>query len=180
MFGMQRFLCIQSAARVRLGASLRWLARVASVGLIGSIGAGMWAQSPTPAAAPTTASAEKAPAVAAAALVPGKFVDTTEASGVPFQGVAAHTSKKYLIETMGSGAAVLDYDNDGLLDIFLVNGAPITDPTAKGTIPQKAGPQDWNRLYHQKKDGTFEDVTERAGLKGVGYGMGVAGGDYDK
>ncbi|HWZ53009.1 MAG TPA: CRTAC1 family protein [Granulicella sp.] len=138
----------------------------------------MWAQAPTPAAAPVAATAGKAPA-AAAALVPGKFVDTTEASGVHFQGVASHTSKKYLIETMGSGAAVFDYDNDGLLDIFLVNGAPIADPTAKGTIPQKSGPQDWNRLYHQKKDGTFEDVTERAGLKGVGYGMGVAVGDYD-
>ena len=53
------------------------------------------------------------------------------------------------------------------------------DPTPKGTIPQKTGPKYWNRLYHQKKDGTFEDVTEKAGLQGVGYGMGVAVGDYD-
>jgi len=80
---------------------------------------------------------------------------------------------------MGSGVAVFDYDNDGLLDIFLVNGAPLSDPTAKGTIPEKKSEKDWNRLYHQKKDGTFEDVTERAGLQGVGYGMGVAVGDYD-
>jgi enediyne biosynthesis protein E4 len=112
-------------------------------------------------------------------LVAGNFVEVTAAAGVQFLHHAPHTSRKYLIETMGSGAALFDYDNDGLLDIFLVNGAPFTDPTPKGTIPQKAGPQDWNRLYHQKADGTFEDVTEKAGLQGVGYGMGVAAGDYD-
>jgi hypothetical protein len=74
---------------------------------------------------------------------------------------------------------LFDYDNDGRLDIFVVNGAPLADPTPKGTIPQKAGPKYWNGLYHQKKDGTFEDVTEKAGLQGAGYGMGVAVGDYD-
>jgi hypothetical protein len=109
----------------------------------------------------------------------GKFVDITEASGVHFRHMASHTSRKYLPETMGAGVALFDYDNDGRLDIFLVNGAPLGDPTAKGTIPQKTGPQYWNRLYHQKADGTFEDVTEKAGLQGVGYGMGVAVGDYD-
>lgn len=116
---------------------------------------------------------------AEAPIVPGNFVDTTAASGVKFMGVASHTSKKYLIETMGSGVAVFDYDNDGLLDIFFANGAPLSDPTPLGTIPQKKSEKDWNRLYHQKKDGTFEDVTERAGLQGVGYDMGVAVGDYD-
>ena len=80
---------------------------------------------------------------------------------------------------MGAGVALFDYDNDGRLDIFLVNGAPLGDPAPKGTIPQKTGPEYWNRLYHQKPDGTFEDVTQRAGLQGVGYGMGVAVGDYD-
>ena len=110
---------------------------------------------------------------------PGKFVDVTAKSGVRFQQVASHTSKKYLPETMGSGVAVLDYDNDGRLDIFLVNGATLQDPTAKGTIPQKAGETEWNRLYHQKPDGTFEDTTVKAGLQGVGYGMGVAVGDFD-
>jgi len=115
----------------------------------------------------------------AAAAPPGKFVDVTTASGVHFQGQAYHTAKKYLIETMGSGVALLDYDNDGRLDIFFANGALLTDPTAPGTIPQKTGPKDWNRLYHQKDDGTFEDVTEKAGLAGAGYDMGVAVGDYD-
>ncbi len=103
----------------------------------------------------------------------------TDAVGVRFQHQAPHTSRKYLIETMGSGVALFDYDNDGRLDLFLVNGAPFSDPTPKGTIPQKTGPEYWNRLYHQKADGTFEDVTEKAGLQGVGYGMGVAVGDYD-
>lgn len=110
---------------------------------------------------------------------PAKFVDITHTAGVHFAYQASHTSQKYLLETMGAGVALFDYDNDGRLDIFLVNGAPLKDPTAKGTIPHKAGPLDWNRLYHQKIDGTFEDVTEKAGLAGVGYDMGVATGDYD-
>ncbi|AXC10949.1 ASPIC/UnbV domain protein [Acidisarcina polymorpha] len=111
--------------------------------------------------------------------VPAKFVDITARTGIQFKQVSSHTSMKYLPETMGSGVALLDYDNDGRLDIFVVNGAPLSDPTPKGTIPQKAGPSDWNRLYHQKPDGAFEDVTAKAGLQGVGYGMGVAVGDYD-
>ncbi len=119
------------------------------------------------------------PAVKAEVIIPGKFTDVTSASGVRFSAVASHTSHKYLLETMGSGVAVFDYDNDGLLDLFLVNGAPLDDPTAKNTIPEKRSANDWNRLYHQRKDGTFEDVTEKAGLEGIGYGMGVAAGDYD-
>jgi hypothetical protein len=109
----------------------------------------------------------------------GNFVDVTERLGVNFQYRASHTSRKYLLETMGAGVALFDYDNDGLLDIYLNNGAPLADPTPKGTTPQKTDSQYWNRLYHQKKDGTFEDVTEKAGLQGAGYGMGVAVGDYD-
>jgi hypothetical protein len=110
---------------------------------------------------------------------PGNFSDVTAAAGVHFQHVAPHTSRKYLLETMAPGVALFDFDNDGRLDIFVTNGAPLADPTPKGTIPQKTGPEYWNRLYHQKPDGTFEDVTEKAGLQGIGYGMGVAVGDYD-
>jgi hypothetical protein len=80
---------------------------------------------------------------------------------------------------MAPGVALFDYDNDGRLDIFVVNGAPLSDPTPKGTIPRKTESKYWNRLYHQERDGRFEDVTEKAGLEGVGYGMGVAVGDYD-
>ncbi len=124
-----------------------------------------------PAQKPSTPAASPGP--------PGYFTDIAAKAGVTFTGVAQHTSSKYLLETMGSGTAVFDFDNDGLLDLFFVNGAPVIDPAPKGYIPKKAGPADWNRLYHQKKDGTFEDVTESAGLQGVGYGMGVAVGDFD-
>ena len=109
----------------------------------------------------------------------GHFVDITQKAGINFLHVAPHTSHKYLLETMGSGVALFDCDNDGRLDIFLVNGAPFPDFVPKGFIPVKTGPQDWNRLYHQRADGTFEDITVRAGLQGVGYGMGVAVGDFD-
>ncbi|HMI53809.1 MAG TPA: CRTAC1 family protein [Candidatus Saccharimonadales bacterium] len=107
------------------------------------------------------------------------FTDVTELLGIRFEYLASHTSRKYLIETMGSGVALFDYDNDGRLDIFVVNGASLDDPTPKGTIPQKKSAKESNRLYHQKIDGTFEDVTMKAGLPGAGYGMGVAAGDYD-
>ena len=109
----------------------------------------------------------------------GHFVDATSHLGIRFQHQASPTSKKYLLETMGSGVAVFDYDNDGRLDIFFANGARIDDPTPKGMIPKKDDPKYWNRLYHQKPDGTFEDVTEKAGLAGIGYSTGVAVGDYD-
>src|SRR5205809_1861270 len=110
---------------------------------------------------------------------PAKFSDVMSALGVRFRYQSFHTPRKYLIETMGSGVALFDYDNDGRLDIFLVNGAPLADPTPKGTIPQKTDSRYWNRLYHQKFDGTFEDATEKAGLQGAGYGMGVSVGDFD-
>jgi len=119
---------------------------------------------------------------ATASSAPGSgetFVDATQRLGVNFRYQASHTSRKYLLETMGAGVALFDYDNDGRLDMYLVNGAPLSDPTPKGTVPQKTDSQYWNRLYHQKPDRTFEDVTEKAGLEGTGYGMGVAVGDYD-
>jgi hypothetical protein len=59
------------------------------------------------------------------------------------------------------------------------NGARLDDPTPKGSVPKKDSAKYWNRLYHQKPDGTFEDVTEKAGLAGTGYSTGVAVGDYD-
>jgi hypothetical protein len=110
---------------------------------------------------------------------PGHFVDATEKLAIHFRQQASPTGKKYLLETMGSGVALFDYDNDGRLDIFFANGARLDDPTPKGTIPKKDGPKYWNRMYHQKSDGTFEDATEKAGLTGFGYSTGVAVGDYD-
>jgi enediyne biosynthesis protein E4 len=142
-----------------------WITRVLILGvpLLGALGSNQ-------------ARTEAASSVAANG---GNFVDVTPSVGVNFQYLASHTSKKYLLETMGAGVALFDYDNDGRLDVFLANGASLRDPTPKGEIPQKTNPKYWNRLYHQKTDGTFEDVTERAGLQGAGYGMGVAVGDYD-
>jgi hypothetical protein len=107
------------------------------------------------------------------------FVDITTARGIHFRHISPHTTKKYLLETMGSGVALFDYDNDGRLDIFFANGAAITDPMPKGAIPRKSASEQFNRLYHQKPDGTFEDVTEKAGLQGIGYSMGAAVGDFD-
>jgi hypothetical protein len=107
------------------------------------------------------------------------FVDVTRELGVQFRHESSATSQKYLVETMGAGVALFDCDQDGRLDIFLVNGARIDDPMPKGALPVKDGPKFWNRLYHQKADGAFEDVTDKSGLAGEGYGMGVAVGDYD-
>lgn len=108
-----------------------------------------------------------------------QFVDVTGELGIDFVHRASPTTQKYLVETMGAGVAVFDCDGDGRLDIFFVNGARIDDPMPKGALPVKDGPKYWNRLYHQKTDGTFEDVTAKSGLAGEGYGMGVAVGDYD-
>lgn len=121
----------------------------------------------------------QAPRTSASDVVSAGFADVTRTAGVNFQHQAPHSSRRYLLETMGSGAALFDYDNDGRLDLFLVNGAPFGDYVRPGTIPTKSGPEYWDRLYHQRADGTFEDVTEKAGLQGHLYGMGVAVGDYD-
>src|ERR1700730_13385336 len=103
-------------------------------------------------------------------------------SGVDFVLRNSPTSRKYLIETMPGGVALLDYNNDGLLDIFFVNGGNVRDIMGSPTSFDRRNPAYWNRLYRQNPDGTFIDVTEQAGLADAGdsnYGMGVAVGDYD-
>src|SRR6202162_285338 len=100
--------------------------------------------------------------------------------GVDFVLHNSPTSRKYLVETMPGGVDLLDYNNDGLLDIFFVNGGHATSPMS---VPEKFDPQNpryWNRLYRQNKDGSFTDVTQSAGLADAAdgnYGMGVAVGD---
>src|SRR5204862_8100965 len=110
-----------------------------------------------------------------------RFTDATEALGVRFKHEASPTSRKYLPETMGSGVAVFDYDGDGRLDLFFVNGAKIEDPMPKGAWPIKDGERYWNRLYRQRPDGTFEDVALRAGAAGDedGKADAVGGVDHD-
>jgi hypothetical protein len=92
--------------------------------------------------------------------------------GVDFVTNSSRTAHHHQPETMVSGVALFDYDNDGFLDIYIVNGA---------TMPglDKTDPVFWNRLYHNKGDGTFEDVTAKAGVKGDSYDLGVAAADYD-
>ena len=100
------------------------------------------------------------------------FEEIAQRSGLTFVSDSSPTPNKNQPETMVAGVALLDYDNDGYLDVLVVNGAAI--PSL-----QKESPKYWNRLYHNNHDGTFTDVTEAAGVAGTGYGMGVAVGDYD-
>ena len=94
------------------------------------------------------------------------FEDVTDRVGLHFIHNAGHPGTYFMPQVMGSGAALFDYDADGLLDVYLI---------------QNAGPDSavTNRLFHQKADGTFEDVTASSGLGVAGYGMGAAAGDID-
>ena len=91
---------------------------------------------------------------------------------IAFSLDSCETPERHAPETMAGGVAVFDYDNDGYPDIFFANGAEISTLT-------KDSPKYWNRLFHNNGDGTFTDVTEKAGLKGTGFDVGVAVGDYD-
>ncbi|MDQ2777483.1 MAG: CRTAC1 family protein [Acidobacteriota bacterium] len=105
--------------------------------------------------------------------------DVTSQSGIRFRTQASRTSRKYLVEAMVGGVAMLDFDGDGLMDLYFVNGAALQDPMPPGGRPDKSDPKYWNRLYRNNGDGTFTDVTVKAGVQGAGYGMGAAVGDYD-
>jgi hypothetical protein len=113
---------------------------------------------------PRGAFAQAAPSV--------KFIDIVEFAGIDFRHDNAASSDKYLIETMGSGCGWIDYDQDGLLDLYLVNGA--ATHLYKPAHPLRSA------LYRNNGDGTFTDVTVKAGVGAEGlFGMGVAVGDYD-
>ena len=101
-----------------------------------------------------------------------EFEDTVGRSGIDFTLLNSVSPRRYSIETMMGGVAAFDYNNDGWLDLFFTNGAPI--PSL-----EKTDPKYYNRLYRNNGDGTFTDVTVKAGLQGRGYCMGVAAGDYD-
>jgi enediyne biosynthesis protein E4 len=116
--------------------------------------------------------------VAARALEPAKpiapvrFADNADKAGLDFVLHNCPSPKKQMIETMAGGLAVFDYDGDGRPDIFFTNGAEIPSLA-------KSGPQYWNRLYHNEGNLRFRDVTETAGIRGEGYSMGAAAGDFN-
>jgi hypothetical protein len=111
--------------------------------------------------------------IAASAPVSGyKFSDEAKYAGLTAAGVfGGEQTKRYILETTGSGVAFIDYDNDGWPDIFLANGSRL-----EGFPP---GLEPTNHLYHNNHDGTFTDVTNQAGLVHAGWGQGVCAGDYD-
>jgi hypothetical protein len=106
------------------------------------------------------------------APIPVRFTDVREKAGITFQQDATASDEKYYLETMGTGVGWIDYDQDGLMDLFFVQSAA-TD-WYKPPHPLRSA------LYHNNGDGTFTDVTEKAGVGGIGhYGQGVAVGDFD-
>ncbi|MGA9186100.1 MAG: CRTAC1 family protein [Candidatus Acidiferrales bacterium] len=115
-----------------------------------------------------------APGSAALALpgAPSAFEEVSAAaSGISWRHVNGRSPQMYLPETVGAGCAFFDYDNDGWMDIYLVNSGPCDFYTPPAPLR--------NALYRNNRDGTFTDVTEKAGVPGTAYGMGVAVGDYD-
>ena len=112
----------------------------------------------------------------------GTGLEVVTPAGLGFRHFNSPTSHKHLIEAMGGGVALLDYDNDGRLDIFFVNGGRLTEALPAPPSFARSNPKYWNRLYRQSRDGSFIDVTEAAGLSVAGeanYGMGVAAADFD-
>ena len=103
---------------------------------------------------------------------PVKFTNITEQAGVHFRHEDGRSYKKYFPETLGSGVALFDYDNDDDLDLYFVNGANL-DSSKEGNLPAT------NHLYQNNGDGTFVDVTAESGIGERGYGAGVCVADYD-
>ncbi len=99
------------------------------------------------------------------------FTDVTSQAGIQFRHTNAATGEKFLMETMAPGCAFVDFDGDGYLDVYFVNGDVL--PGFHKTQPLS------NALYRNNRDGTFTDVTDKAGVRGHGYGMGVVAGDYN-
>ena len=99
------------------------------------------------------------------------YVDISREAGLTFTNINGISPQKRLMETMGSGGLFFDFDNDGWIDIFLVDGGSEADPAVARTAR--------HRLYRNRRNGTFEDVTSRSGIRHLRYGMGACAGDYD-
>jgi hypothetical protein len=100
-----------------------------------------------------------------------RFTEISHEAGVDFLHVNGASADKHLVETIGSGGLFFDYDDDGWIDIFLVDGGSFADPA----VAQRAR----HRLFRNHGDGTFEDATAQSGIRHRGYGMGACAGDYD-
>jgi hypothetical protein len=114
----------------------------------------------------------RALATAAPAASPIRMVNGAAAAGLDFMLRNDARGRKFQVETVPGGLGVIDFDGDGWPDLFCTNGAELPGLT-------KSGPAYWNRLYRNNRDGTFSDVTAKAGLQGEGYSIGVAVGDYN-
>ena len=121
---------------------------------------------------------------------PAWMVDVAQKAGLTVHNVNGNdTNKQYIVESTGSGVGIIDYDNDGWPDIFLVNGMPLPETVKEeaskagasktGVVKGSAGSLPTSHLFHNNHDGTFTDVTREAGLADTGWGQGVCVGDYD-
>jgi hypothetical protein len=170
----------QSEAARKQGRSLlKWVV-VLIIGLAGCLAVVMSFKGSVSRSAPRTGGAQQP--VAALSITPSIaaepndiFEDVTEKAGVGFVNQYCDSRIANIIESNGAGGTWLDYDGDGLPDLYLVNSGPLDGVThhAPGTARQP------NRLYRNRGDGTFEDVTKKAGVEGAGYGTAAIAGDYD-
>lgn len=108
-----------------------------------------------------------------------KFIDVTAEAGIVFQHVDGRSGKKFLLETLGSGALFLDYNLDGYIDLYIVNATTIPLPTQNLSLKSSHTNLPKNVLYHNNGNGTFSDVTAKAGVGDTGYGVGCASADID-
>jgi enediyne biosynthesis protein E4 len=143
-------------------------------GFICMIAAGVWLSAAGPAQPKPTRSKLGASPPARSKAVPAaaaQFVDVTRAAGIDFHLTCGSLEKRYIMESMCGGVAVFDYNNDGWMDILLVNGSTLED--------LRAGRCHASKLYRNNHEGTFTDVSGKSGLTHCGWGFGVAVGDYD-
>jgi hypothetical protein len=140
--------------------------RFFSFALVVLVAFGSLAQTPKPAKPIYPATTDHAP--------PAWFIDVASQAGITVRNVNGSVDhKRYIVEATGSGVAIIDYDRDGWPDIFIVNGQEMTGQSTAGTTPPTS------HLFRNNHDGTFADVTAKAGLTGTGWGQGACVGDYD-
>jgi hypothetical protein len=150
-----------------------WIAAMVAAGMlwVARVGPTSSAQRHAPPKKSTTTVRSKVPARPPERRPAGLFVDVTHTAGIDFHLNCGSKEKLYIVETQCGGAAAFDFDNDGWMDILLVDGSHIDDYRAGKCHPPK--------LYHNNHDGTFTDVSAKSGLNFCGWGYGVAIGDYD-